>query len=33
MNVTRSLLDDTKNNFNGMAMFKELKREDCHKKL
>jgi hypothetical protein len=34
MNVTRSLLDDIKtNNFNDTDMFKELKREDCQKKL
>ena len=34
MNVTRSLLDDIKeNNFNGMVMFKEWKKEECQKKL
>jgi hypothetical protein len=34
MNVTRSLLTTLKhNNFNGMAMFKEWKKEDCQKKL
>ena len=27
MNVERSLLDDIKNNFNDMAMFKEMKKE------
>ena len=34
MNVTRSLLDDIKtNNFNGMGMFKEWKREVYETKL
>ena len=33
LNVTRSLLDDIKqNNFSGMDMFREWKREDCQKK-
>jgi hypothetical protein len=30
--VKRSVLDDIKNNFNGMDIFKEWKREDCQKK-